>query len=1320
MSRADRRGSALLVTLLVVSLLLVLTLGLVTVVRVELRRVATHQLGVEAQANARVALQVAIAELQRHAGVDTRATSSAALDPAAVNDFQAAYRQQAANPPWRTYLGRNGADREAVESSFALTLNQDMERHWTAVWDSGTIDPVTGVQAQGTRPVWLVSGNERFTHNPDDTSYPPDYWTPDRLLDDSNSLLLVGGGSALDAQEKTDIAAAMGVSLRESGFSPLNDHVRAPRVTLDRGAYAYWVSDESLKASVSRTDPHAGSPAPEAAAHRLGSPQRMGWETLAALDLPGMQNAPWEKMMSAPSLSFVTGHDVARAFAHDVTSDSVGIHTDSYRGGLRKDLTAYFESGHGLADSDPVADPALYAANDPRFGPNNSGFPNSTRNIPTWGKLRQWHQRGNSFTGYAENTESSMGLGPVLLDVQYYMGFSLNPGNNHVQVHLAPIVTLWNPHNVPLPLHTYRLELSTHRNINLWTMHILYPSDIGDVADVNRFYGEFDGVNWFRARYTGNGRHPHDSWGRNPNYMTVNLKNFLRPLRLDIPTALAPGECRIFTVDRDWVYTGPDGVVPEMASFYEAIPIGAPRGIQYDTDVEVLFDYARNPGQPLRIGGGFPHSWNETDHGILEWNTRDDFPRLFNTNRMMEGLSAPSFLYDTTGRLLSQINKIQANNETRSWVATNIQSNNTALRPAPNTVTWLWDTPDFFDASPEPPPPPGSTAHRRGSYYPLVFYELFSWMTPQRNMVMVNQTDPGTSSASRGGFHRLFANFNLAASRWTFNPQVEGQRARYGNSPLHNNADQFQNNELYLPANLIRTGAPPQPGWGQLDFSYDDGTVARGYILNESIFRGNAHQRIGALPILDAGGDTRPLLSMGAFGRAPLSTLFTQPLHVLGNAEPFPYSDRGKIAGIHSRQVGANFGVFKFRPNDAENHMLDLSYLINDSVWDQYFFSTVPHSGAPALNNSSPLPNSLHRFRRDSGATLAEVRDFDRAAVHIERRGTFNVNSTSVAAWTVLLTSFRDLALQSQQGSVENPSETTPVAGNLRPFERPVSFLGSAADSDPDSYGARNTTRDSTRVFAGFRYLDDGQIRELAERMVDEVRLRGPFLSLADFVNRRLVEPDGAGVPGSDWTTARTQAPGANRVGVMPNVNSYDAWQGLHGLSGALGRAIQLSGINGGVNHPGHSLSQDRIYGRNPAEVGGTGGESNNPYILRPELRWFLDSEHTAGAPVGEVGSLFAGTPGFVTQADLLAMIGGAISTRGDTFRIRAAGEVTTPEGSVASSAYLEAVVRRVPEFVDPADSPETPLSSLSSTVNQRFGRRFEIVSFRWMHPDEI
>ena len=62
-----------------------------------------------------------------------------------------------------------------------------------------------------------------------------------------------------------------------------------------------------------------------------------------------------------------------------------------------------------------------------------------------------------------------------------------------------------------------------------------------------------------------------------------------------------------------------------------------------------------------------------------------------------------------------------------------------------------------------------------------------------------------------------------------------------------------------------------------------------------------------------------------------------------------------------------------------------------------------------------------------------------------------------------------------------------------------------------------------------------------------------------------------------------------------------------------------------------------------------------------------------------------------------------------------------------SSYAYCEAVVQRLPEFVDQKDPKiatlgnATPLSSLTAnSTNSVFGRRFKIVSFRWLTANDL
>jgi hypothetical protein len=106
--------------------------------------------------------------------------------------------------------------------------------------------------------------------------------------------------------------------------------------------------------------------------------------------------------------------------------------------------------------------------------------------------------------------------------------------------------------------------------------------------------------------------------------------------------------------------------------------------------------------------------------------------------------------------------------------------------------------------------------------------------------------------------------------------------------------------------------------------------------------------------------------------------------------------------------------------------------------------------------------------------------------------------------------------------------------------------------------------------------------------------------------------------------------------------------------------------------------------------------------------------------PEAEQGSAGFGSPGIVKQADILTPISPVLSARSDSFIIRSYGEAVDKDGKVLARAWCEAVVERDNEFVDTTDLPETVLTSLKSNANKTFGRRYEMTSFRWLHPDEV
>ena len=335
----------------------------------------------------------------------------------------------------------------------------------------------------------------------------------------------------------------------------------------------------------------------------------------------------------------------------------------------------------------------------------------------------------------------------------------------------------------------------------------------------------------------------------------------------------------------------------------------------------------------------------------------------------------------------------------------------------------------------------------------------------------------------------------------------------------------------------------------------------------------------------------------------------------------------------------------------------DLSYEANHELWDRYFLSganSTEKSAFLANPTTAPLPN--RRLLPVPGATASGLNDFNRAAANMLLAGAFNVNTCDPGAWRALLASLRGLKL----------NDATP--GSSTPFPRGYGQPGSLHDP-VDPY--------APEIWTGTRRLTDQQITTLADAIVAEVKKRGPFLSVADFVNRRLVT-----------STGSTNATG---------------------LTGTLQAAIDTARLNATV--------ADKL----PLAPNGTAPANFGKHSYEPG-----DPDPTVWAdPAHMRGSMATGVPTHLQQGDILQPLGSLLVARGDTFIIRCYGDAKSADGKTVAKAWAEAEVQRLPEFLDPVDPPETPEYNTGGTrvlslANRHFGRRFRVVSFRWLNSDEV
>jgi hypothetical protein len=517
----------------------------------------------------------------------------------------------------------------------------------------------------------------------------------------------------------------------------------------------------------------------------------------------------------------------------------------------------------------------------------------------------------------------------------------------------------------------------------------------------------------------------------------------------------------------------------------------------------------------------------------------------------------------------------------------------------------------------------------------------------------VEQTLQEPADMSIGG-KKVLAMLEMTA-RTTHDP-LDDSKAWVYNNPVVEGCDQTTSvvgaaNQSY-DLRLIEL-----TGWTSFPMIEWDATVGAGY--GRGYFGASRSSAEGVTNVPMCRVPLAPAASLGDLIPTNLvaGSLLPRVVHPFGNSRAHPLLPPDKV----SRPLGVTTA-------------LDHSYFLNDTLWDHYYFSSVTACSGSVfttnrsrrevlegvLDGSKPALNARLRPAPNTGdaaqlaAQLDGLSDAQRAAqlaAHLVVGGPFNLNSTSIDAWRAVLASLRDREVTAWKKRATPNADTTPFVRMGLPL------------ACPKDTGADVNVLGQIR-WAGYRSLDDSQIKSLAQAIVAEITKRGvadraPPLTLAEFVNRR---PGSAG--------------------------------GVHNLAGILQTAID----NSGVNTASHALDSRSIKVADMIASRKTGA-------LTPE------------AMDGFTGE---GAPSMLTQGDLLGALAAIATVRGDTFKIRAYGEATTTTGGILARAWCEAVVQRVPDFVDPADAPATPDAKLTSPANKNFGRQFHIVSFRWLNPREI
>ena len=143
-------------------------------------------------------------------------------------------------------------------------------------------------------------------------------------------------------------------------------------------------------------------------------------------------------------------------------------------------------------------------------------------------------------------------------------------------------------------------------------------------------------------------------------------------------------------------------------------------------------------------------------------------------------------------------------------------------------------------------------------------------------------------------------------------------------------------------------------------------------------------------------------------------------------------------------------------------------------------------SSPPSHAAATSVPENPTLIQLDPNESSSDLKDPVLAASLLMIDGAFNFNSTDKNAWKAFLASakhFKHAADTSTNANAAFPRSLEQISPSANPP------TGHDADS-----------------FSGFRRLTDTQLDALAEEIVKQVRLRGPFVSLSHFVNRALAD----------------------------------------------------------------------------------------------------------------------------------------------------------------------------------------------------------------------
>ncbi|MEG1740018.1 MAG: hypothetical protein RR250_01730 [Akkermansia sp.] len=373
----------------------------------------------------------------------------------------------------------------------------------------------------------------------------------------------------------------------------------------------------------------------------------------------------------------------------------------------------------------------------------------------------------------------------------------------------------------------------------------------------------------------------------------------------------------------------------------------------------------------------------------------------------------------------------------------------------------------------------------------------------------------------------------------------------------------------------------------------------------------------------------------------------------------------------------------------------DHALMANDGVWDTWFasslsaqptsltggnaqsftellkqaFSIAGDKSSKEKEQTPPFANtrlSIELNGQTDSDVTKEIENtengWEKSARYLRLKGGFNVNSVSSPAWKAIFKGLKNRSILYMD--VNGTPQILQSDKNTTYFSRGA--IASNNMSHVDDLGTAGVNNGlpvgENTAWSDLRKVKDNQIDQLAKEMVIQVKKRGPFLNMSEFVNRRL------------------------STGEM-------------GIKGALQSAIDKSGINSVFEQMKDKYITPTVEYPNQAAAVGSVYTAAPGYLIQSDI-------------LSVLGNIL------VTRDDtfIVRSYGEVSDKSGKTIYSRAWGEAVVKRGI----SYVDPTNSPETPAVTVNMTTGELVNSDLSRINKAFGRQFKIVSFRWLSPEEV